>query len=32
MANEAFYNGDAIYKYINPARNGYEDDLNDKYI
>ena len=32
MANEAFYNGDADYKYINPARNGYRDDLNGKDI
>ena len=23
MANEAFYNGDADYKYLLPARNGY---------
>jgi hypothetical protein len=32
MANEAFYNGDAKYKYINPAREGYTDHLNDKFI
>lgn len=32
MANEAFYNGDSKYKYIEPARNGYHDDLNDKHI
>ena len=32
MANEAFYNGDAKYKYIDPARNGYHDDLYDKDI
>ena len=32
MANEAFYNGDAQYKYIKPAREGYKDDLNDKEI
>lgn len=32
MANEAFYNGDAQYKYVIPAREGYQDHLNDKYI
>jgi hypothetical protein len=32
MANEAFYNGDASYKYINPARDGYWDYLNKKPI
>lgn len=32
MANEAFYNGDAIYKYTDPARNGYRDDLHNKDI
>lgn len=32
MANEAFYNADAVYKYIDPARNGYQDLLNGKYI
>lgn len=32
MANEAFYNGDADYKYITPAREGYRDDLNGKDI
>ena len=32
MANEAFYNSDAKYKYIDPAREGYHDDLNDKDI
>lgn len=32
MANEAFYNGDAMYKYVRPAREGYQDLLNDKYI
>ena len=32
MANEAFYNGDAAYKYTEPARNGYHDDLYDKDI
>jgi hypothetical protein len=32
MANEAFYNGDAKYKYIDPARYGYHDDLYDKDI
>ena len=28
MANEAFYNGDAQYKYIKPAVEGYYDGLN----
>ena len=32
MANEAFYNGDAVYKYLDPARNGYYDGLNGKDI
>ena len=32
MANEAFYNGDAYYKYINPAREGYYDGYNKKDI
>ena len=32
MANEAFYNGDAAYKYITPAREGYEDLFNEQYI
>ena len=32
MANEAFYNGDAEYKYLRPAREGYRDDLNNKDI
>ena len=32
MANEAFYNGDAKYKYIIPFRTGYFDDLNEKDI
>ena len=32
MANEAFYNSDAKYKYINPARNGYYDYLNGQNI
>lgn len=31
-ANEAFYNGDAKYKYVNPAVEGYQDLLYDKYI
>jgi len=26
------YNGDANYKYLIPAREGYTDHLNDKYI
>lgn len=32
MANEAFYNGDAQYKYVRPAVEGYKDDLNNKDI
>ena len=32
MANEAFYNGDAMYKYVKPAREGYFDYLNNKNI
>ena len=28
MANQTFYNEDAIYKYIVPFRTGYYDDLN----
>jgi hypothetical protein len=32
MANEAFYNGDAVYKYLDPARLGYYDGLNGKDI
>lgn len=32
MANETFYNEDAIYKYINPFRTGYRDDLNEEDI
>lgn len=32
MANETFYNEDAIYKYINPFRTGYQDDLNGTWI
>jgi hypothetical protein len=32
LANEAFYNGDAEYKYITPTRNGYYDHLNKKQI
>lgn len=32
MANETMYNEDAYYKYLNPFRNGYQDDLNNKYI
>ena len=32
MANEAFYNGDAQYKYIRPAVNGYWDGLNNVQI
>lgn len=32
MANETFYNEDAIYKYITPFRTGYQDHLNEKYI
>lgn len=32
VANEAFYNGDARYKYIDPARDGYDDLLNGEHI
>ena len=32
MANEAFYNGDAQYKYIRPAISGYWDGLNNVQI
>lgn len=32
MANEAFYNGDAKYKYVIPFRTGYYDGLNEKDI
>ena len=32
MANEAFYNGDAMYKYVRPAREGYWDGLNEEQI
>ena len=32
VANEAFYNGDASYKYIRPFREGYKDHLNDTTI
>ena len=32
VANEAFYNGDASYKYIRPFREGYKDHLNDTMI
>lgn len=32
IANEAFYNGDADYKYIRPFREGYYDHLNNKPI
>lgn len=32
VANEAFYNGDALYKYINPFRTGYMDHLNNSLI
>ena len=32
LANETFYNEDAFYKYIDTFRNGYQDDLNDKFI
>ncbi len=32
MANEAFYNGDAKYKYIDTFRSGYKDLLNNKDI
>ena len=31
-SNEAFYNGDASYKYIRPFREGYKDHLNDTMI
>lgn len=32
MANETFYNEDAMYKYVDPFRNGYTDHLNDAVI
>ena len=32
MANEAFYNGDARYKYIRPAIKGYWDGLNNEPV
>lgn len=32
MANEAFYNADAQYKYINPAINGYFDGLHNEPV
>lgn len=32
VANEAFYNGDASYKYITPFREGYIDNLHDNAI
>ena len=32
MANEAFYNGDARYKYIRPAIDGYWDGLNNEAV
>lgn len=32
MANEAFYNGDAQYKYIRPAISGYWDGLNNEPV
>ena len=32
MANETFYNEDAIYKYISPFRTGYQDDLNNEWV
>ena len=32
MANEAFYNSDAEYKYIRPAVEGYYDGLNKKPV
>ena len=32
LANETFYNEDAIYKYINTFRNGYTDDLHGTEI
>lgn len=32
MANEAFYNADAKYKYIDPAQKGYFDGLHNEPI
>jgi hypothetical protein len=32
MANEAFYNGDAKYKYIEPLITGYDNDLTGDHI
>ena len=32
MANEAFYNADALYKYIRPARDGYFDGLHNEPV
>jgi hypothetical protein len=32
MANEAFYNADAQYKYIDPAINGYFDGLHNEPV
>ena len=32
MANEAFYNADAKYKYIEPAVSGYHDYLNNEWV
>jgi hypothetical protein len=32
LANQAFYNGDAAYKYVTPARKGYTDLLNGQEI
>jgi hypothetical protein len=32
MANEAFYNGDGKYKYVNPGREGYFDDLKEEMV
>lgn len=32
LANEAFYNGDAQYKYIYYATNRYWDGLNEKWV
>ena len=32
LANQAFYNGDAAYKYVKPAREGYTDLLNGQEI
>ena len=32
LANETFYNEDAIYKYINTFRTGYKDDLHGTEI